>query len=66
MLLLDRTTFHTSKIFEQRKDSAPYKNVSVFEKQGAFAYLQSVAFNYPLRQTPKMDKTVFSTRKLNG
>lgn len=66
MLKLDRTAFSTSKISDSKKESDNYMNQSDDEKHFAFAYLQSVAYNFPIHQYPKMDKTLFSTRKLNG
>lgn len=66
MLKLDRTAFSTSKISDSKKESDNYLNQSVAEKYFAFAYLQSVAYNFPINSYPKMDKTHFETRKLNG
>ncbi len=66
MLKLDRTAFSTSKISDSKKESDNYLNQSLADKYFAFAYLQSVAYNFPINNYPKMDKTLFKTRKLNG
>lgn len=66
MLKLDRTIFSTSKIADFKKESDNYIKYSENERFLAFAYLQSVAYNFPINQYPKMDKTYFKTRKLNG
>lgn len=66
MFKLDRTTFSTSKISDFKKESDNYVNQTVNQKHLVFAYLQSVAYNFPIHQYPKMDKSVFSTRKING
>ena len=66
MFKLDRTAFSTSKVSDSKKESDNYINQSVNEKHLVFAYLQSVAYNFPIGKYPKMDKTLFITRKLNG
>ena len=66
MLKLDRSVFSTSKISDSKKESDNYLNQTEAERYLAFAYLQSVAYNFPINQYPKMDKTFFKTRRLNG
>ncbi len=61
---LDRTYSTSGNIFEQKKESAHYKNCSLDEIAKVFAYLNSVAFNYDISTPPKMDKTLFSERKI--
>ena len=59
---LDRSYGTSGNIFEQKKESAHYKNSSLYDIAIVFAYLNSVAFNYDISSPPKMDKTIFSTR----
>lgn len=66
MLKLDRTVFSTSKISDFKKESDNYSNLTNIQKAEAFAYLQSTAYNYPINNPPKMDRTFFIVRKLNG
>lgn len=66
MIKLDRTAFSTSKVSDSKKESDNYTNQTVAEKHFAFAYLQSVAYNFPIFHYPKMDRTCFATRTLNG
>lgn len=62
MLKLDRTQSTSGNIYEQKKESAHYKNLSQEAIGKIFAYLNSVSFNYDISSPPKMDKTIFSVR----
>ena len=60
---MDRTFGNSGNIFEQKKDVSHYVGISREEIGEIFSYLNSVSFNYPIDNPPKMDKTVFSMRK---
>lgn len=60
---MDRTFGDSGNIFEQKKDVSHYVGISIEEIGKIFAYLNSVSFNYPIDNPPKMDKTAFSMRK---
>jgi len=63
MYRLDRTAFKAQTAEEANKaDSIYYKNLSWQERMRIANYLNSVAYNYPENNPPKMDKTVFSVR----
>jgi hypothetical protein len=63
---LDRTAFkaHTAK--DAGNHSVYYKNKSWKERLEIAAYLNSVAFDYPINDPPKMDKMLFHTRERDG
>ena len=63
---LDRTIFSSSKLSDFKTEISKYSLHSSDEKKEAFIYLQSVAYNFPINNPPKMDKTIFSVRKHNG
>ena len=49
---------------EQAADHAPYyKSLTPTERLAIANYLNSVAYNYPEDNPPKLDRTVFSSRK---
>ena len=56
---LDRTTFKAQTVSEAAEHSFYYQNKSWQERLKIAAYLNSVAFNYPLKTPPRMDKTKF-------
>jgi hypothetical protein len=60
---LDRTYGASGNIFDQKKDASFYKGLTLEKIGQIFAYLNSVSFNYDILHPPKMDKTVFSSRK---
>ena len=60
---LDRTYSSVYNFNTAKKDIENYKGFSVEQLFDVFNYLNSVAFNHPMRNPPKMDKTVFSYRK---
>ena len=61
---MDRSAFSMRSHEETERHSFIYwKGQSVEERFKAAAYLNSVAYGYSLSSPPKMDKTVFSTRK---
>ncbi len=62
MFRLDRTAFKAGNFKNKQKESDNYKDMTLEEIGKVFAYLQSVAYNYPLGKPPRMDKTVHSFR----
>lgn len=62
---LDRNSFKSYNFNTQNKDADNYKNYTLQQCIDVFNYLQSVAYNFEINNYPKMDKTVFSSRK-NG
>ena len=62
MLRLDRTVHSAGKITDPKKETDYYLGYNLEQIGEVFAYLQSVAYNYPLGKSPKIDKTVFSSR----
>jgi hypothetical protein len=60
---LDRTAFKAQTAEEASKShSAYYRKLSWQERLRIANYLNSVAYNYPENEPPKMDKTTFSMR----
>jgi hypothetical protein len=60
---LDRTAFKAQTAEEAPKTQAAYYKTLTWQERLRIAnYLNSVAFNYPENEPPKMDKTVFSMR----
>ena len=62
---LDRTAFK-----KQTKEAAAHQlqywlSKSVSESLQAAFYLKSVAYNFDINNPPRMDKTLFTTRKRN-
>jgi len=60
---LNRAYSSSGNIFEEKKEILHYKGLEKEEIGKVFAYLNSVSYNYPISSPPKMDKTVFSSRK---
>lgn len=60
---LDRNSFKTYNFNTQSNEAANYKNYTLTQRIEVFNYLQSVAYNFELNNYPKMDKTIFSSRK---
>jgi len=60
---LDRTYSTSGNLFEQKEEVIHYLGMSKEEIGKVFAYLNSVSFNYPIENPPKMDKATFSSRK---
>ncbi len=59
---LDRTYSTSGNLYEQKEEVLHYLGMNKNEIGKAFAYLNSVSFNYSLGNPPKMDKSVFSMR----
>jgi len=60
---LDRTAFKAQNAKEAvESQSEYYKSLTWQERLRVANYLNSIAYNYPENNPPKMDKTVFSVR----
>jgi len=60
---LDRTAFKAHTAEEATKSQAAYyKTLTWQERLRAANYLNSVAYNYPEDQPPKLDRSAFSMR----
>ena len=63
MYKLDKTAFKM-QTFEEASNSVEYWNTKTdVEKLAAVAYLNSVAWNYPVDNPPRLDRTYFRMRK---
>jgi len=62
MFKLDRTAHRAGSIKDKIKESDFYKGMSLEQIAEVFAYLQSVAYNYPIGQPPRMDKSIHHSR----
>lgn len=60
---LDRTAFKAQTASEAANHAHYYKKMSWQERLQVAAYLNSIAFNYPLNNPPRMDKNKFSARE---
>jgi len=61
---LDRTAFRAQTADEAAKSHAIYYKTLTWQERLSIAnYLNSVAYNYPENEPPKMDRTVFSMRR---
>ncbi len=59
---LDRTNFKAQTV-EEAADHATYFQKLIWQEQAKIAhYLNSIAFNFPLDDQPRMDKTKFEAR----
>ncbi|TKC09735.1 hypothetical protein FA047_03935 [Pedobacter frigoris] len=64
---LDRTAFKAHTVNEAADHASYYKKLDFVERLKVAAYLNSIAFNYPEGNPPKLDRTAFSTRaRSNG
>lgn len=59
---LDRTAFKAQTAQEAADHSIYYKNLSWKQRVQISAYLNSIAFKYPLNHPPRMDKSKFRAR----
>jgi hypothetical protein len=60
---LDRTAFKAQTAKEATASHAAYYKTLTWQERLRIAnYLNSIAYNYPEDQPPRMDKTVFSKR----
>jgi hypothetical protein len=59
---LDRNAFKGQTLEEAANQSGYYKTLTWQERLRVTAYLNSVAFNYPENQPPRLNKTKFKAR----
>ena len=60
---LDRTAFKAQTSEQAVKTQAAYyKSLTRQERRRIANYLNSIAYNYPENEPPRMDKTVFKIR----
>jgi hypothetical protein len=59
---LDRTAFKAQTAEEAEDHATYYKTLTWQERLRIANYLNSVVYNYPENEPPKVDKTVFSVR----
>ncbi|MGI4865659.1 MAG: hypothetical protein ACRYFZ_17185 [Janthinobacterium lividum] len=60
---LDRSAFHMGTHAKNARYHATQQPVTMAERLLAAAYLNSVAFGYPLDNPPRLDRQAFSTRQ---
>lgn len=60
---LDRSAFHMGTHAENARYHAAQQPATVAERLLAAAYLNSVAFGYPLDSPPRLDRQAFSVRQ---
>jgi len=58
---LDRNIFQMGS--HQKPDVVDWKKKSYAERLNIAAYLNSVAYNYPMHSPPKLDRTTFHMKK---
>lgn len=63
---LDRTAFKAQTAIEAANHASYYKNLSWQERLQIASYLNSVAYNYPEHNPPRMDKTKFKVTARNA
>jgi len=61
---LDRTAFK-AQTFEEEQQSKTFAEETYIERLKISFYLNSVAYNFDINNPPRLDKTVFSMRKLD-
>ncbi|WP_461449335.1 hypothetical protein [Mucilaginibacter sp.] len=59
---LDRTAFKAQTAEEAADHATYYKTLTWQERLRIANYLNSIAYNYPENEPPKVDKTAFSVR----
>ena len=59
---LDRTAFKAHNAAKASDHASYYQTLTWQERIRIANYLNSIAYNYPENEPPKMDKTVFSMR----
>jgi hypothetical protein len=65
-LILDRTSFAAMNSMEADREMHNYKDLSLREIFEIVNYLNSVAYNYPVNNPPKMDKNFSGVRSLKN
>ena len=63
---LDRGAFAAMTVEEADHRMSDYKNLSARERLEIANYLNSIAYDYPLHNPPKMEKVFFGARSLKN
>ncbi len=63
---LDRTAFKAQTVNEASDHGSYYRRLSWTERLAATNYLNSVAFNFDINDPPRLDRSKFSAKSLNG
>ncbi len=63
---IDRTAFKAQTATQAADHGSYYKTLTWQERLGIANYLNSVAYNFPENQPPKVDRTVFRARSQQG
>lgn len=63
---LDRTAFKAMTFEEADNYMRNYKDVSWQERLEIAWYLTSIAYKFDMNNPPRMDKSVFEMKKING
>ena len=63
---LDRTAFKAQTAADAANHAAYYKKLSWQERLRITTYLNSLAFNYPHNNPPRIDKTKFKAKSQNS
>lgn len=61
---LDRNSFKAQSAADASKHASYYKKLSWQERLRIAAYLNSIAYNYPLNKPPRLDKSKFHAKSL--
>jgi len=59
---LDRTAFKAQTAAEASNHAAYYRRLTWQERLRIANYLNSIAYNYPENEPPKLDRTAFKAR----
>ncbi|MET3128667.1 hypothetical protein ABID42_003786 [Arcicella rosea] len=60
---LDRNFFKMGSHLESGDNRNFWKDKTIIERLEASFYLNSISYNFDIKNPPKMDKTLFSHRK---
>ena len=63
---LDRSAFKGQTVQEASNHVEYYKKLSWKERMQVAAYLNSVAYNYHVKNPPRMNKTIFSAKSFSS
>lgn len=66
MYKLERNEFKIQSVKEASNHSKYYKKKSPEERLAIAFYLNSIAFNFDINNPPRLDRTVYSERKLTN
>lgn len=63
---LNRTAFKAQTAAGAANHAVYYKKLSWQERLRITAFLNSLAYNYPLNNPPRIDKTIFNAKSQNS